>query len=131
MAADQPKIVAYMKPVCGWSQGVRAVLGKYDLDYEDKDIVNDPYNYAEMVRLTGQYLPALAPGRRRHPSRRERRGSRSISAGQGHRPVCCDRGDCGPARLRGIGRRLPPSSLNVTPPAPGPAALHRKTHGAG
>ena len=63
MAAEQPKIVAYMKPVCGWSQGVRAVLGKYGLDYEDKDIVNDPYNYAEMVRLTGQYLqPSLQVG---------------------------------------------------------------------
>ena len=63
MAVEQPKIVAYMKPVCGWSQGVRAVLGKYGLDYEDKDIVNDPYNYAEMVRLTGQYLqPSLQVG---------------------------------------------------------------------
>ena len=28
MAVEQPKIVAYMKPVCGWSQGVRAVLGE-------------------------------------------------------------------------------------------------------
>ena len=63
MAADQPKIVAYMKPVCGWSQGVRAVLGTYGLDDEDKDIVTDPYNYAEMVRLTGQYLqPSLQVG---------------------------------------------------------------------
>lgn len=63
MSSDQPKIVAYMKPVCGWSQGVRAVFKKYDLEYEDKDIVNDPYNYAEMVRLTGQYLqPTLQIG---------------------------------------------------------------------
>ena len=38
-------------------------LGKYGLEYEDKDIVNDPYNYAEMVRLTGQYLqPSLQVG---------------------------------------------------------------------
>tara|TARA_R100000306_G_scaffold53835_1_gene50841 strand:+ start:64 stop:363 length:300 start_codon:yes stop_codon:yes gene_type:complete len=61
--ASQPKIVAYMKPVCGWSQGVRAVFAKYNLEYEDKDIVNDPYNYAEMVKVTGQYLqPSIKIG---------------------------------------------------------------------
>ena len=31
-----PEIVAYLKPVCGWSAGVRAVLDKYALGYEDK-----------------------------------------------------------------------------------------------
>lgn len=51
-----PKIVAWMKPVCGWSNGVRAVFAKYGLQYEDKDIVNNPFNYAEMVQKTGQYL---------------------------------------------------------------------------
>ena len=61
--ASQPKIVAYMKPVCGWSQGVRAVFAKYNLEYEDKDIVNDPFNYAEMVKVTGQYLqPSIKIG---------------------------------------------------------------------
>ena len=52
----QPKIVAYLKPVCGWSNGVRAVLKKYDLTYEDKDIINDRSNYTEMVRKSGQPL---------------------------------------------------------------------------
>ena len=52
-----------MKPVCGWSQGVRAVFAKYNLEYEDKDIVNDPFNYAEMVKVTGQYLqPSIQIG---------------------------------------------------------------------
>ncbi len=53
---SQPKIVAYMKPVCGWSNGVRAVFAKYGLEYEDKDIINIPANYQEMVMKSGQPL---------------------------------------------------------------------------
>ncbi len=51
-----PKIVAYLKPVCGWSNGVRAVFRKYGLDFEDKDIINDRTVYSEMVRKSGQPL---------------------------------------------------------------------------
>tara|TARA_B100000315_G_C14212604_1_gene422759 strand:- start:83 stop:352 length:270 start_codon:yes stop_codon:yes gene_type:complete len=54
--ADAPKIVAYLKPVCGWSNSVRETLGKYGLEYEDKDIINVPENYAEMVQKSGQPL---------------------------------------------------------------------------
>ena len=54
--STQPKIVAYLKPVCGWSNGVRAVLRKHGLEYEDKDIINDRTNYSEMVRKSGQPL---------------------------------------------------------------------------
>ncbi len=50
------KIKAYLKPTCGWSRGVRAVLKKYELSYEDLDIVNDRSLYEEMVRLSGQHL---------------------------------------------------------------------------
>ena len=39
---SNPKIVAYLKPSCGWSNGVRAVFKKYDLPFEDRDIINDP-----------------------------------------------------------------------------------------
>ena len=45
--ADAPKITAFLKPVCGWSAGIREVFTKYDLAYEDKDIINTPENYAE------------------------------------------------------------------------------------
>ena len=63
MAESQPKIVAWMKPSCGWSNGVRAVFGKYGLQYEDRDIINVPENFFEMVRLTGQRLqPSLRIG---------------------------------------------------------------------
>ena len=56
MAQTQPTIVAYMKPVCGWSNGVRQVFKKYGLEFDDRDIVNNPFNYAEMVKKTEQYL---------------------------------------------------------------------------
>ena len=54
--ADSPEIVAYLKPVCGWSNGVREVFRKYDLKFEDKDIINNPEVYAEMVQKSGQPL---------------------------------------------------------------------------
>ncbi|TVR47681.1 MAG: glutaredoxin [Puniceicoccaceae bacterium] len=50
------KIKAYLKPYCGWSNGVRAILAKYNLEYSDIDIINHPENYAEMVRKSGQPL---------------------------------------------------------------------------
>lgn len=53
---NKPKIVAYLKPTCGWSQGVRAVLRKYDLPYEDRDIINDPAQRQEMIEKSGQML---------------------------------------------------------------------------
>lgn len=49
-------INAYLKPHCGWSHGVRAILAKYSLAYDDKDIINQPQNYAEMVEKSGQPL---------------------------------------------------------------------------
>jgi len=51
-----PKVIAYLKPSCGWSQGVRAVLRKYDLPFEDRDIINDPAQRQEMVQKSGQPL---------------------------------------------------------------------------
>ncbi|MEI7821669.1 MAG: glutaredoxin, partial [Verrucomicrobiota bacterium] len=53
---DKPKITAWMKPQCGWSNGVRAVLRKYDLPFEDKDIINNPANRWEMEQKSGQSL---------------------------------------------------------------------------
>ena len=53
---NKPKIIAYLKPSCGWSQGVRAVLRKYDLSFEDRDIINDPLQRQEMIEKSGQML---------------------------------------------------------------------------
>ena len=53
---EKPKIIAYLKPTCGWSNGVRAVLKKYDLPFEDRDIINDPAQRQEMVEKSGQML---------------------------------------------------------------------------
>lgn len=60
---EQPKIIAWMKPSCGWSMGVRAVFKKYGLQYEDRDIINVRANYEEMVKVSGQPLqPTLSIG---------------------------------------------------------------------
>ena len=53
---ENPKIIAYMKPSCGWSNGVRAVMRKYDLPFEDRDIINDPEQRQEMIQKTNQML---------------------------------------------------------------------------
>ena len=53
---NKPKIIAYLKPTCGWSQGVRAILRKYDLPFEDRDIINDPLQRQEMIEKSGQML---------------------------------------------------------------------------
>ena len=53
---DKPKVIAYLKPSCGWSQGVRAVLRKYELPFEDRDIINDPMQRQEMIEKSGQML---------------------------------------------------------------------------
>ncbi len=49
-------INAYLKPYCGWSNGVRAIFKKYELAYNDIDIINKPENYVEMVEKSGQNL---------------------------------------------------------------------------
>jgi glutaredoxin len=50
------KIKAYLKPHCGWSRGVRTIMRKYDLEYDDIDILNGRADYDEMVRKSGQPL---------------------------------------------------------------------------
>src|SRR5688572_19142860 len=53
---NKPKIIAYLKPMCGWSNGVRAVMKKYDLPFEDRDIINNPAQRQEMIEKSGQML---------------------------------------------------------------------------
>jgi|SRR6185369_10038768 monothiol glutaredoxin len=53
---NKPNVIAYLKPTCGWSQGVRAVLRKYDLPFEDRDIISDPMQRQEMIEKSGQML---------------------------------------------------------------------------
>jgi glutaredoxin len=53
---DKPQIVAYLKTSCGWSNGVRAVLKKYNLPYEEKDIIQNSAFRWEMEQKSGQPL---------------------------------------------------------------------------
>ena len=53
---EKPQITAYLKTYCGWSAGVRAVLGKYNLPYTEKDIIQNPAFRWEMEQKSGQPL---------------------------------------------------------------------------
>ncbi len=53
---DKPQITCYLKTYCGWSEGVRAVMRKYDLGYEEKDIIKNPAFRWEMEQKSGQPL---------------------------------------------------------------------------
>ena len=50
------KIVAYVKTFCGWSEGVRAIMRKYNLEFEEKDIIKNPAFRWEMEQKSGQPL---------------------------------------------------------------------------
>ena len=49
----KPKVTAYLKEQCGWSKGVRSVLDKYSLIYEEKTL-NSADNYQEMIQISNQ-----------------------------------------------------------------------------
>jgi monothiol glutaredoxin len=53
---ESPKITAYLKTYCGWSEGVRAIFRKYDLEFEEKDIIRNPAFRWEMEQKSGQPL---------------------------------------------------------------------------
>ena len=59
---NKPNIIAYLKPTCGWSNGVRAVFRKYDLPFEDRDIINNAAQRQEMIEKSGQMLTESAAG---------------------------------------------------------------------
>jgi glutaredoxin len=56
MANDTLQITAYLKTYCGWSEGVRAIMRKHDLAFEEKDIIANPAFRWEMEQKSGQPL---------------------------------------------------------------------------
>jgi glutaredoxin-related protein len=56
MAKEDLKIVAYLKTHCGWSEGIRAIMRKYELPFEEKDIIENPAFRWEMEQRSGQPL---------------------------------------------------------------------------
>lgn len=56
MSNEKTQITAYLKTYCGWSEGVRAIMRKYDLEFEEKDIIKNPAFRWEMEQKTGQPL---------------------------------------------------------------------------
>lgn len=53
---EELKITTYLKTFCGWSEGVRAIMRKYDLQFEEKDIIKNPAFRWEMEQKSGQPL---------------------------------------------------------------------------
>ena len=53
---EKTNITCYLKPSCGWSEGVRSVLRKHELEWEEKDVVNNPEHHAEMIERSGQMM---------------------------------------------------------------------------
>ena len=56
MTASSPKITAYLKTFCGWSEGIRAIMRKYELPFDEKDIIKNPAFRWEMEQRSGQSL---------------------------------------------------------------------------
>jgi glutaredoxin-related protein len=56
MSNERPDITCYLKTYCGWSEGVRAMMRKYDLQFEEKDIIANPAFRWEMEQKSGQPL---------------------------------------------------------------------------
>jgi len=56
MSQQKPEITAYLKTFCGWSEGVRAIMRKYDLEFTEKDIIKNPAYRWEMEQKSGQPL---------------------------------------------------------------------------
>jgi|GEM_PF-23559 len=56
MSTESPKITCYLKTFCGWSEGVRAIMRQYDLEFEEKDIIANPALRWEMEQKSGQPL---------------------------------------------------------------------------
>lgn len=50
------EITAYLKTFCGWSEGVRSIFRKYDLEWDEKDIIKNPAYRWEMEQKSGQPL---------------------------------------------------------------------------
>lgn len=56
MSKKNPEITCYLKTFCGWSEGVRAIMRKYELEFEEKDIIKNPAFRWEMEQKSGQPL---------------------------------------------------------------------------
>ena len=54
--SESPEITCYLKTYCGWSEGVRAIMRKYELEYQEKDIIQNPAFRWEMQQKSGQEL---------------------------------------------------------------------------
>ena len=51
----KPAIIAYLNPFCPWTRGVVSFLDRRGLEYEYRNIVQNPADLEEMVTRSGQH----------------------------------------------------------------------------
>jgi len=56
METSNIEITCYLKTFCGWSEGVRAIMRKHNLEFEEKDIIKNQAFRWEMEQKSGQPL---------------------------------------------------------------------------
>ncbi|MFK7909406.1 MAG: glutaredoxin family protein [Akkermansiaceae bacterium] len=56
MSENELDITCYLKTFCGWSEGVRSIMRKYNLEFTEKDIISNPAFRWEMEQKSGQPL---------------------------------------------------------------------------
>ena len=76
MANENIEITAYLKTFCGWSEGVRAVFRKYELDFVEKDIIKNPaFRWDRACGARERRGRCRGMARRKRAPREERRRS--------------------------------------------------------
>ena len=50
-----PKIIAYLNPFCPWTRGVVSYLESAELEFDYRDIIQNPDDFEEMVAKSGQH----------------------------------------------------------------------------
>lgn len=53
---NSPENTAYLQPSCGWIGGLRAIMRKYNLANEDRDVIHSRSIHEQTVQKSGRRL---------------------------------------------------------------------------
>ena len=74
------KITAYLNQTAAGARASAPFLENHNLPYEDRDIINNPFNYAEILEKSGQSLSSCVEVNGHMPGRCQRGRSGSLPA---------------------------------------------------
>ena len=87
------KITAYLNQTAAGARASAPFLENHNLPYEDRDIINNPFNYAEILEKSGQSLSSCVEVNGHMPGRCQRGRSGSLPARSRraafYSPFCC------------------------------------------